>query len=263
MRKGSMKKLWLSLLGAGTALCLTACAQSMTDDGSGNAADADVPAGTETEALTDTDLLSWLEDRVLELMEEDQETALYKKEAETVSIDQIYYGSFTQQGANEVLVICRFSGGLPHDVEPAACVLLDADTLEMITCKTIGGSVVTVNRLETADGQSRLFVSIITTYQGHSGQYVWLYSLQDGQWAELPTDALDALLEAEYGEVDTPLGGYANGYCSLVSGGDWEGKTYLIVATHNSDYLASLNDPSEVIAVLVWDPSSEQFVLNG
>lgn len=187
----------------------------------------------DTKKTDPANLLSGLNEWILKTVLENNEMGDGIGAADIV-IDQICYGSFSQPDAKEALVTCKFLntshvGGLDR----TACIILSVDSMEMVAYQELGADEVRVYSLPMSNGQDRIFFSGTTAYQGISTQEILLFSLQAGQWVEIPIDALETLGdECFYFPADDVM---------LAASGP------------------ELTDPSEVKAILTWDPDTGQF----
>lgn len=190
----------------------------------------------DTKKTDPADLLSGLNERIVETVLENNEIG-DSIGASDIVIDQICYGSFSQPDAKEALVTCKLLNA-PHvgGLDRTACIILSVDTMEMAAYQELGADEVLLCRLPMSNGQDRIFFSGTTTYQGIAAQEISLFSIQSGQWVETPVEALDALGEE----------------CFCFLAGD-----VMIAASR-----PGLADPSEVIAILDWDPDAGQFLLS-
>lgn len=115
-----------------------------------------------------------------------------------IAVDQIYYGSFSQENANEILVVSKILN-TPHvaGLDKTATVLLAADTLELVAYREFGADIVTLECVQGHNGQKRVIAVYTTIYQGIATQEAGLFSIDNGVWNEMPIDYLEAL-EGEY-----------------------------------------------------------------
>lgn len=174
-------------------------------------------------------------------------------------IDKIYYGSFSQENANEIFVDCRLKG-MPHagGLDTRAGILMEADTLALIAYKEFDGDGVLLHCLQTANGQSRILSLRTSASTGSQGQWFELWSVRDGEWEELPTGIEELIPEEKKGDIAIGMNGpersIEDSFCYM-SGGN------RLVVTYEQDS----NEkpvPSELIAILEWSPFQEKFVFD-
>lgn len=142
-------------------------------------------------AADNTDTISGLNQWMIEQVEENNEVGIG---ASDIVIDRIYYGSFSQQDTSEILVLCKFlnmshTGGLDR----TAGIIFSVDSMEVVAYKEFGADEVMIDCLKTDNGESRILFIGTTTYQGVPTQDVQLFAVEDGQWVELPIEALETL----------------------------------------------------------------------
>lgn len=140
-------------------------------------------------AADNADTISELNKWILQKAEENNEADV---SASDIVIDRIYYGSFSQQDADEILVLCKFlnmshTGGLDR----TAGIIFSVDSMETVAYKEFGADEVTIDCIKTDNGESRILFTGTTTYQGVSAQDIRLFAIEAGQWVELPIDALE------------------------------------------------------------------------
>lgn len=178
-----------------------------------------------------TEFSNWISEKVIENYEDGN--TISKSD---IIVDQIQYGSFSQKDVSEILVLCKIQN-LPHaaGLDKTVGIILAADTLEMLTYKEFPADKVAVRCFQTKDGQERIIVSKTATYQGISTQYISFFAIQGNEWIEMPIEDLDTFGD-EY-------------FCFI-------GDDMLIVASTEK-----LTTPADIIAVLNWNPDTEQFVL--
>lgn len=189
-------------------------------------------AGCSARAAADpADMISELNHWIVEKVEENNEVGI---SASDIVIDRIYYGSFSQRDANEVLAVCRFLN-MPHGggLDRTACIILSADSLEVVAYREFGADETVIHCLRTGSGENRIFFAGTTTYQGLSAQEVLLFAIRDGEWVELPIDVLNTL-EGEY-------------FCFM--------QNELMIVSSK----AKLTDTTEILAIFQWNPDTEQF----
>lgn len=138
-------------------------------------------------AADNADTISELNKWILQKVEENNEVGV---SASDIVIDRIYYGSFSQRDADEILVLCKFlnmshTGGLDR----TAGIIFSVDSMETVAYKEFGADEVTIDCIKTDNGESRILFTGTTTYQGVTTQDTQLFAIEDGQWVELPIDA--------------------------------------------------------------------------
>ncbi len=153
-----------------------------------------------------------------------------------IAIEYVYHGSFSRNNGNEIFVICKILN-TPHvaGLDKTVCVLLDADSLEIVAYKEFAADKVEIRDIQTSNGQKKILVLQTTTYQGISTQEIHLFTIQDGQWKDIPIEFLRDLNDEYFYFIEDDM---------------------IIVASDTK--LTSLKD---IIAVLIWNPDTEQYVL--
>ena len=169
------------------------------------------------------DMVSELNNRIIEKVAENYEEGNIS--ALDIVIVRIDFGSFSQDNASEIFVLCKILN-TPHvaGLDKTVGILLDADSLEMVAYKEFAADKVVINCIQASDGQSRILVSKTTTYQGISTQ-------------EIPIDALKIIGDESFYYMDIV-------------------DDLIIVASEDK-----LISSEEIVAVLKWNPETEQFVL--
>lgn len=188
----------------------------------------------EIKKVDNTELLSRLNEKIIEIVLEHDESG-GAVEASDIVIEQIFYGSFSQPKAKEVLVICKLLN-TPHTggLDRRACVILEVDTMEAGAYIELGADEALVYKLSMRNGQDRMIFLGQSTYQGLSTQEVMCFSVQDGQWTEM-----------EIGEVKELGEGC---FCFRID-------DMLVVTSERK-----LVNPSGITAILTWDADTGQFV---
>ena len=131
------------------------------------------------------------------------ETSEVSTEIETSDIElvQMYQGSFSQENADEILVVCKLLK-IPHvgGLDRRACMVLEKETLRLIAYKEIAADEVVLNCIQTKNGQNKVLVIGSTTYQGICSQTVEVLTVENQEWKSeaLPT----ATPQAEIPEDD-------------------------------------------------------------
>lgn len=188
-----------------------------------------------TKGTGDTQLLSGLNNRVIETVLENDESGGDIEKSDVV-IDQTIYGSFSEADKNEVLVICKISN-TPHvgGLDRRAIIILEIETMDMVAYAEVPADEVWVDTLPMSNGQDRIIFSGKSTYQGISTQDVMYFCIQDGQWMEMPVKELEILGED----------------CFYYLTGD-----VMIVTTARE-----LKDLSDITAILTWNQDAGEFIL--
>lgn len=157
--------------------------------------------------------------------------------ASDVAIDKVYYGSFSQENANEILVLCKILN-MPHvgGLDKTVGMVLTQDTLDVVAYEEFPADRVEIDCFQMNNGKKRVLFIGTSTYQGISGQTIFLFDIQGSEWVQVPIDALNSI-EGEY-------------FCVM-------GEDKLFVASE-----AEITSPSEIIMVLNWDAQAGEFLLN-
>ena len=171
------------------------------------------------------DMVSELNNRIIEKVAENYEEGNIS--ALDIVIVRIDFGSFSQ-----ILNTPHVAG-----LDKTVGILLDADSLEMVAYKEFAADKVVINCIQASDGQSRILVSKTTTYQGISTQEIQLLAVEGSQWVEIPIDALKIIGDESFYYMDIV-------------------DDLIIVASEDK-----LISSEEIVAVLKWNPETEQFVL--
>lgn len=156
---------------------------------------------------------------------------------EDIVIDRIYYGHFSQEDVNEILVLCKILN-TPHvaGFDKTVAVLLEAASLKQVAYKEFNADNVSIDCVQTSTGQSKIVFIGTTTYQNISTQEIQLWGIQGNQWVDMPIESLENLSD-DY-------------FCFMGDGA-------IIVSSTDE-----MTDPADVIAILNWNPETEQFILN-
>ena len=175
------------------------------------------------------DMVSELNNRIIEKVAENYEEGNIS--ALDIVIVRIDFGSFSQDNASEIFVLCKILN-TPHvaGLDKTVGILLDADSLEMVAYKEFAADKVVINCIQASDGQT-------TTYQGISTQEIQLLAVEGSQWVEIPIDALKIIGDESFYYMDIV-------------------DDLIIVASEDK-----LISSEEIVAVLKWNPETEQFVL--
>ena len=183
----------------------------------------------------DTHLLSGLNDRVVEIVLENDE-ARDVITASDVVINQMFYGSFSGPETEEVLVACRMLN-MPHvgGLGRMAIIILEVDSMNVVAYDEIPADEVWVSSLPMSNGQDRIIFSGKSTYQGISSQDIMYFGVQNGQWMEIPAEEFAALGEN----------------CFYFLTGD------VMIAASQSE----LTDISEITAIFRWNQEAGKFIL--
>lgn len=113
-----------------------------------------------------------------------------------IEVSEIYYGAFSQEKEEEILVICDILNQ-PHvaGLDKAVCLLLTADSFEVKAYKEFASDDTVIKCYRAEDGQNRIWVSEKTTYQGITSSETALFLIQDKQWSKRAIDELEELEE--------------------------------------------------------------------
>ena len=188
----------------------------------------------EIKGTDDTQLLSGLNNRVIETVLKNSETG-GAVTASDVVIDQMIYGSFSEPEAKEVLVICKILN-MPHvgGLDRRAIIILETDSMNVVAYAEIPADEVWVDTLLMSNGQDRIIFSGKTTYQGISVQEIMYFCIQGEQWTVIPAEEQEALGEE----------------CFYYLAGD------KMIVTSGRE----LTDPSGIVAILTWNPDAGEFI---
>ena len=145
------------------------------------------------------DMVSELNNRIIEKVAENYEEGNIS--ALDIVIVRIDFGSFSQDNASEIFVLCKILN-TPHvaGLDKTVGILLDADSLEMVAYKEFA-------------------------------------AVEGSQWVEIPLDALKIIGDESFYYMDIV-------------------DDLIIVASEDK-----LISSEEIVAVLKWNPETEQFVL--
>ena len=188
-----------------------------------------------TKGTGSTQLLSGLNDRVIETVLENDESGGDIEKSDIV-IDQTIYGSFSEPGTEEVLVICKILN-TPHvgGLDRRAIIIYEIDSMDVMAYTEIPADEVWVDTLPMSNGQDRIIFSGKSTYQGISAQDVMYFCIRDGQWTEIPIEELKTLGED----------------CFYYLTGD------VMIVTTGREFTA----PSVITAILTWSQDAGEFIL--
>lgn len=202
-----------------------------------------------TETAANDGIFPAFNDWVIEKVIENYEVG--EISASDIVMDQIYYGSFSQEDASEIFVLCKILN-TPHaaGLDKKVGILLDANTLEMVAYKEFMGDKTVINCMQTSKGQSRILFLQTAIYQGISTQRVELYAVQGSQWVNIPIDIMENV-PIERREV-------LEGYCFCYMAGE---RMVVVYEDNLPTSYEEITNPTEIIAILVWNPDTEQFVL--
>lgn len=177
-----------------------------------------------------SELSNWIIDKVIENYNEGDISEF------DITIERIYFGSFSQDDAEEILVLCKILN-MPHvaGLDKTVAILLTSDSLEVVAYEEFSADKVVINYIQSSKGKDKIVILETTTYQGISTQEVQLMDVQDCQWVEIPIEALKALDDE----------------CFYIIGDG------LIIVTSKEQ----LTTPEDVVAVLSWNNETEQYVL--
>lgn len=190
---------------------------------------------SETKKTDDIQSLSGLNNRVIETVLENDE-ARVAITASDIVVDQTIYGSFSGPEAKEALVICKILN-MPHvgGLDRRAGIILETDSMNVVAYAEIPADEVWVDTLPMSNGQDRIIFSGKTTYQGISVQQVMYFCILDRQWTTIPVEELETVGEE----------------CFYYLAGD------MMIITSGRELTA----PSDIAAILMWDPDAGKFIL--
>lgn len=166
--------------------------------------------------------------------------------ASDIVIDQIYYGSFSQEDVCEMLVECKILN-LPHvaGLDRRVCLLMPCDSLELTAYTEFPGDRVELDIVQVNSGQSRVVVIKTGISQGIAAQYIGFWAVQDQQWVPVETE-LGALPIVDTWEGEYTLD--SSCFCFLSD------NIIFVASGYQSQELP------EITAVLIWDPDMEKYV---
>lgn len=104
---------------------------------------------------------------------------------------ELFYGSFTQAGADEVLILYRFQDTPPHGAgyDRVIAALYDRDARRLLSQRSLAGDRVSVHVFPAqGDGRFRVFVLCDTEGAGAWTQTQELFRIDAGQWQSQPLD---------------------------------------------------------------------------
>lgn len=155
---------------------------------------------------------------------------------EDVVIEQIYHSHFSSKDVEEIFVLCKILNA-PHvaGLDKTVALLLEDDSLEQIAYREFNADNVEIDYIPTSNGKNKILYIGTTTYQGISTQEIQLLDVQNNEWIDTPIEGLQTL-EGEY-------------FCFM------ENSTIIVSS------LDRITSPANVIAVLNWNPNTEQFIL--
>lgn len=102
---------------------------------------------------------------------------------ELIRLDSISYGSFTDVGAHEILVLFKVTD-IPHagGLDRTIAVIYDADTYKLKNQKTFVADNVFIQLLENADQRNSILYIGTVTYQGYTTYYIELLQVERDGW---------------------------------------------------------------------------------
>lgn len=186
----------------------------------------------ESEMLKTEDISKTLISQIIPLLEENYDTS------QEIELIGIRYGSFTQDGANELLAEFRYVSP-PHvaGLERTIVAICSEDTLEIISHKVFAADKVSINLLPTESGRKYILYLGETTSQGLTTQVVNVLKINGETWSETFTDKV------------LPDDGYHYVFTS-------DSELLKVEFQHNK----SMANYNEVIAFLKWDMEKESFI---
>lgn len=181
-----------------------------------------------------TNIASSFENIIIETVKENYEDG--EISVSDIVVSEIYYGTFSQSDAKEMLVVCNILN-LPHvaGLDKSICILLTTDSLEVKSYKEFASDETVIKSMLTEDGFNRILVSRKTTYQGVSTQDIQLFSIQENQWVDIPIDVLNEFEEEQFFLLTEDL----------------------VIVTSKSNVM----DVSDIVAILEWNPKEGTFSL--
>ena len=188
-----------------------------------------------------------------------------------IVIAKIHPGSFTQPDANEIFLDCWVKG-LPHiaGLDSRVGILLNGETMEVITYKDFSGDEVMLSCPQTAKGQNRILCLSGGRSMGTHAQDISLWSVNDGRWEALPTGIAECVQYEKKGKEPFEIienefvVRIQNGFCYMDEVMVDSGSRLAVVREYGlSDLFGSDAVPAaEMAAILVWDPHTERFELD-
>lgn len=154
-------------------------------------------------------------------------------------LNQVIYGSFSGTDRNEMLVLCKMLH-MPHIAgkDNTFGVIMDADSLEVVTYREFASDDVSISCLPGSDGQERIMYIGISTYQGVHSQIVQFLKIEDGIWKSQPLECLES---------------------------EGDNQAWFWYMTGNRLILSDeypLADLAEILDIYVWNVDLGQFVTN-
>lgn len=134
------------------------------------------------------DMVSELNNRIIEKVAENYEEGNIS--ALDIVIVRIDFGSFSQDNASEIFVLCKILN-TPHvaGLDKTVGILLDADSLEMVAYKEFAADKVVINCIQASDGQSRNIGIKNHNISRNINTGNSAFSCQRQSWVEIPIDA--------------------------------------------------------------------------
>lgn len=120
----------------------------------------------------------------------------------------------------------------------------------MVAYKEFRADEAVINCMQTSNGQSRILFLGTGEGQGMRSQTVELYAVQGNQWVNIPIDIMENV------PIERREALEGNCFCYMA------GERMAVV--YEDDLPISYEEntnPTEIIAILVWNPDTEQFVL--
>lgn len=147
------------------------------------------PSPSASQSSPHADLLEQLDSQADDVLAQALDDGQNLQEALIPS--ELFYGSFTQAGADEVLILYRFQDAPPHGAgyDRAIAALYDRDTRQLLSQRSLTGDRVSVHVFPAqGDGRCRVFVLCDIEGAGAWTQTQELFLIDAGPWQSLPLD---------------------------------------------------------------------------
>lgn len=158
----------------------------------------------------------------------EQGKALFGHKPEDFWIDSLYYNTFSAADANETLAICRVKQGAAKAGTPSAvAVLLDTDTMQVLSYQGCPAAQVQVVCLPTETGEKRVLFLGQNGSEEQPDSQLALYAVGRDTWQELsaPMEAVQPSANVWYTMKDDVLQAVTPGAESAMSQGwKWDPK---------------------------------------